>query len=272
MPTRSEMLVQAEALIDQGIGVIPLRYKAKAPMVPWRVWQNRIPPKALVRMWLQKKWPCNLGVLVDRHLVVLDFDEELAYRRWTVNYSTAAQSCTVQTYRGWHVYLYVEQPPGCTLPMTGGECKNNGYVVAPPSVHESGWQYQLVHGQELVHVSTLETVGVHVKRQSPPEQAPQADARLIETPIQRIKRSIGVAEFLGRYTELVERWDGTLLALCPFHPDTKPSLQVWPNENRCYCHSPACRAHRKCDVITCAQFLYEIELREAIYLLLGEIG
>lgn len=49
----------------------------------------------------------------------------------------------------------------------------------------------------------------------------------------RIKRSISVADFVGRYVELDSRGRG----LCPFHDDNHHSFQVHQGKNFWHCYS-----------------------------------
>lgn len=277
MYTRQDMLSRAFEWNDLGVGTIPLLYRNKSALVKWKVWAGRVPPKPLIAQWIHTSWACNLGVLLGAYgetgkLVVLDFDVVPVYINWRHRHKEEAGTYTVKTSRGWHVYFWLQDAPDKTLKMSGGEIKATGYVVGEGSVHKSGWMYANVGGSAILSVESLEQVGIIVKEEERSiEITPTATAK-VGGIVERIKDSISIVGYLSRWTDLKKRTDGTYMGICPFHTDTKPSLQVWPTERRAYCHSPQCQAHRRCDVITCAEFAMNVSTQEAIRILAHELG
>lgn len=278
--TRQELVARALAWNDLGVGCIPLAYRDKNALVKWKVWVGRVPPKPLVEQWIRHKWQCNLGVLLGgivekKTLVVLDFDQVSVYVGWRAAHKSEAKSYTVKTRRGWHVYLLMSDAPDQTLKMIGGEVKATGYVVGEGSVHESGLVYTAVSGMEILSAESLESLHIEVVCPSVPERdieiAPTSTDKTGGV-VSRIKEAIGITAYLSRWTQLSKKADGTYVGICPFHRDSHPSLQVWPKEGRAYCHSPSCRAHRRCDVITCAEFAMGVSTQEAIRILAQELG
>jgi DNA primase len=81
--------------------------------------------------------------------------------------------------------------------------------------------------------------------------------------IERLKRTVPIAEVIGRYIEL--RPSGsTLIGLCPFHEDHKPSLTVYPDRSTFHCYG--CGAHgdalsflREVEGLTFRQALQKLE-------------
>jgi len=75
-------------------------------------------------------------------LVVCDFDDDRAYARWvTSNYALAETLPSVKTSRGYHLYARCDDKKTRTL--ADGELRGEGaYVVAPPSLHPTGWRYE----------------------------------------------------------------------------------------------------------------------------------
>lgn len=280
MFTRQELVSRALAWNDLGVGCIPLVYRDKNPLVKWKVWVGRVPPKPLVEQWISNKWQCNIGVMLggkveESTLVVLDFDQVSVYVGWRAAHKWEAQSYTVKTRRGWHVYLLMADAPTQTLKMEGGEVKATGYVVGEGSVHESGHVYRAVNGSKILAVESLDSL--HIKATIP--SVPDRDIEIAPTStdktggvVSRIKDAISITAYLSRWTQLHKKADGTYVGICPFHRDSNPSLQVWPKEGRAYCHSPSCRAHRRCDVITCAEFAIGVSTQEAIRVLAQELG
>lgn len=282
MFTRQELIDRALQWHDNGVMTLPLLYREKIALVKWKVWAGKIPPKPLTEQWFRTRWQCNMGVMlgevgIDGRLIVLDFDDVAAYVAWRHKHRAESLSYTVKTSRGWHVYLWMDDAPTKTLKMPGGEVKASGYVVGEGSVHKSGWIYLSVCGHGILSVSNLESVGIDAQMPCPsPEQheieITPTSTDIVGGVVSRIKDAISITGYLSRWTDLVPKGDGTYMGVCPFHKDTNPSLRVWPKERRCYCYSPGCRAHRRCDVITCAEFALNVSTQEAIRILAHELG
>lgn len=283
MFTRQELVSRALAWHDLGVGCIPLVYRDKNALVKWKVWAGRLPPRPLIEQWVASRWQCNIGVMLgiqgeQGKLVVLDFDKAPEYVFWRSKHRGEAQSYTVKTRRGWHVYLWMIDAPVQTFKMIGGEIKATGYVVGEGSVHESGWIYRTACEGKIIVVESLASVGIKAIMPEKPEEMPEG-REITPTStdktggvVERIKDAISITGYLARWTDLRPKGDGTYVGICPFHRDTNPSLQVWPKERRAYCHSPGCKAHRKCDVITCAQLAFNVSVQEAIRILAQELG
>lgn len=280
MFTRQELVTRALQWHDLGVACIPLAYRDKNALVKWKVWAGRLPPKPLIEQWIVNKWQCNMGVMLGiKHeqgtLVVLDFDNVPEYISWRSKHKQDAASYTVKTRRGWHVYFWMQDAPNSTLKMRGGEVKATGYVVGEGSVHSSGWIYRPIGCGEILIAESLSVLGIEAEKVVRPER----DIEITPTStdktggvVSRIKEAIGILGYLSRWTNLKPKSDGTYVGVCPFHKDHNPSLQVWPKEGRAYCHSPICRAHRRCDVITCAQLAMNVSLQDAIRILAQELG
>ena len=77
-----------------------------------------------------------------------------------------------------------------------------------------------------------------------------------------IKSQLSMETVLAHYGIEVDKHDR---ALCPFHDDTRPSLQVYPKSNTVYCFSTACHHHGKAlDVIDFVMHLENCTKHEAI--------
>jgi Bifunctional DNA primase/polymerase, N-terminal len=137
------MIALREAYLAQYAGLslsaVPLRPREKRPLK--RGWQV---PNALD--WLNVPMDANVGIRtgeVSGHLTVLDFDREDLLRKWLLlsPRELAAHTIVTVTRRGFHVYARhvgiqtrtVEE--GFTILGTGS------LVVAPPSIHATGFQY-----------------------------------------------------------------------------------------------------------------------------------
>jgi hypothetical protein len=264
-----------EALEWQGMGVspIPVRYMSKAPLLPWTPWVNKVPPKPLAEMWFTRHWPCNLGLVLREGLCVVDFDERRSYQEWAAEMPHLAKSRTVHTRRGMHVYLWAAEYDPATTHFEGGEVKTNGIVIAPPSLHPSGRAY-IGFDRPILGVAGVEDLGLAIKdvpAYVPPPRNEAQERGEGTGLIAAIKQAVDIGEWLGRITTLLPHRDGTWMAVCPFHDDDEPSLQVWPHEGRCYCHAPGCVAHRRSDVIACAAWHHRVSMSDAVHILAMEL-
>jgi len=262
----------------QGINVLPIEFAGKRPLVRWSAWKDgkRRQNSKLVKRWFGKDFPrANLGIICAGGLVVLDFDHPGEYIRWTNTPEIEWTSFTVKTKRGWHVYSWVENSPERTIPMVGGDIKANGFVVAAPSVHESGFVYKILEQRPIVRVATLSDLGVEYTL--PARCLDVNDSTFLQGDssselgiVARIKQNVSVGTYLNRITNLF--WDGTnLMACCPYHDDKNPSMIVHNDEGWAYCFSPSCRAHRRMDVIDLFAAKWEIEIPDAIRMLATEV-
>ena len=130
--------------LEQGLHIVPLVPRGKKPLVPWQEFQDRPPTEEEVNSWWSR-WPdANIGVLtgVGRvPLVVVDADSAQGATWCTKNVNTP---WTVKTGKlhGRHFYLRMGDNRIPNAHFFGIDLwGHGGYVVAAPSVHESGVQY-----------------------------------------------------------------------------------------------------------------------------------
>lgn len=136
-------LERARDYVRRGFSVIPLGVGSKRPTVEWKEFQSRRPTDEELVAWFSS--PANLGIVTGSisGVDVIDVDSDDALRHAAkLGLGTVP---TVKTSKGWHFY-YTHEPgvgnfqqrddlPGIDLRAEGG------YVVAPPSIHESGASY-----------------------------------------------------------------------------------------------------------------------------------
>jgi hypothetical protein len=147
--------------LGKGLSIIPLKSpsmvshnlspkefirQCKVPLVGWKEFQNRLPTEQEVSIWFNK-WPdANIGIITGKisGLVVFDLDSEHAVQ-YAEDEGGFPDTPKVKTGKGYHHYLR----------YPGFEVRNDvrkeldidiradgGYVVAPPSFHGSGRQYE----------------------------------------------------------------------------------------------------------------------------------
>lgn len=127
----------------KGWTVIACQPRSKSPAVTeWKSFQTKKPSWEDLRKWFPGD-ANNLAILTGKGsgIVVLDVDNPDALDDYDI-----PETLTVKTAKGYHYYF---KHPGCAVsngPIKGlGDIKaDGGYVVAPPSLHETGKRYEWV--------------------------------------------------------------------------------------------------------------------------------
>lgn len=127
--------------------------QCKLPLVKWKPYQSRIATTEEVVTWFTNNPDANIGVVTGKisNLVVFDLDSQKAF-----DYAQAQggfpDTVRVKTGKGEHVW--VRHPGFFIKPDVNKKLDmdirgDGGFVVAPPSFHGSGNQYQWVGGHAL---------------------------------------------------------------------------------------------------------------------------
>jgi hypothetical protein len=147
----------AQAYLERGWSVIPIRPREKRPMIAWRRYQESSPSLDDVDAWFTR-WPsANVAIVTGAvsGLVVVDIDpghggsrslealeREHGPLRGTVEAKSGGGGRHLYfAHPGGTVHNRVDLVPGIDLRGDGG------LIVAPPSVHPSGNRYQWVSGR-----------------------------------------------------------------------------------------------------------------------------
>lgn len=123
-----------------GFSVIPLKPKSKVPSIAsWKEYQEKQADEDVVRGWFATDEHLNIGIVTGKisGIVVVDVDQELIP-------SILPPTVTVKTSKGHHLYYghHGHPVPNGTRVMENVDIRGDGgYIVAPPSIHETGWQY-----------------------------------------------------------------------------------------------------------------------------------
>lgn len=149
-----DRLAYAKSYIQRGFSVIPLRPKEKKPAIDaWKEYQSRRATEKELTAWFGNASQNNIGIVtgVISGIAVVDFDTEAALQ--FSKYNSFPTSPMVKTGKGYHAYYSYKEGvrnfqkrddlPGIDLRGDGG------YVVAPPSMHETGVVYKWVEGMGL---------------------------------------------------------------------------------------------------------------------------
>lgn len=141
---KTAMAEAAREYLQRGWSVIPLRPHDKRPLIAWHEFQTRRAHTGAVDSWWGPGTNANLGVVTGQisGLVVLDLDGEQG--RTSVRDRQLPITPIAQTGHGWHYYF---AHPGTQVDnavgiLPGVDLRGDGgYVVAPPSIHQSGARY-----------------------------------------------------------------------------------------------------------------------------------
>ncbi len=156
----SVTLQAARDYVANGFSVIPVLPHGKKPAFSWKEYQQRLPHDEELVGWFGNGTQYNIGIVTGdvSGLAVVDLDSGQAVA--FAKDHNIQPSPMVKTGRGFHVYYKTKDGirnfqqrddlPDIDLRAEGG------YVVAPPSVHESGRSYEWVKGRELGEVEMAE--------------------------------------------------------------------------------------------------------------------
>jgi hypothetical protein len=143
------VLNQALRYLKMGLSVIPLRQRGKEPLIPWTEFQTRRMTEEEAKRHFAVP-NVNIGIVTGKisGIVVIDLDgpEGLESAK-KLNIHTSVQSITGNGKHLWFrvplnaplIQNSVKTHPGLDIRGEGG------YIVAPPSVHESGKRYRWIN-------------------------------------------------------------------------------------------------------------------------------
>jgi hypothetical protein len=141
------MLKNIRQFTKQGLAVLPLSPKSKAPAIAGGV-HNATTNEAKINRYFPKNPNSNYGVAIGKEFFVLDIDGDSgkeSLRKLLKKHGGLPKTVTVQTARGEHRYFSSDgrKIKNSTGHLgTGLDVKSDGgYVVGPGSVHPSGWRY-----------------------------------------------------------------------------------------------------------------------------------
>ena len=262
------MITIALNWLKKGIAAIPVLYRDKKPAIKWERYQTQLPTENEVRSWFSANR--NLGLICGwQNLVVLDFDDWQAFYDWHPAHTEYAETYSVVTNRGVHLYFYTAEPPA-SMKLPGIDVKASGYVVAPPSIHPSGLHYTELPGRDIMRVKDLACLtGVNPVPST--QQVHLRQLRYIpnwgEDLITNIKYCYDI---LDQFPSAHPTSRGWYVTQCPFHDDHDPSFWIDTNRGLCGCFAGC--TPQPLDVIDLKAKLDGVSCEEAIQVMAGEIG
>jgi putative DNA primase/helicase len=139
---------EAARLHQLGYSVIPIRTKTKKPLVPWKKFQSVRPELGQIYSWWMESPDAGVGIVLGQisRLVVIDIDSDDGQKTLKASgvYLEEFPTSVAASSRGHHFYFsYPKECQVKTIKFTGGEIRSDGsYIIAPPSVHPDGHQYE----------------------------------------------------------------------------------------------------------------------------------
>lgn len=157
--TRAEQIGQYLAM---GFDLIPLDGKAPIPGITWAgevKYNGRPLDRKGVADLFRDNPDANVGIICGRRsgIIVVDFDVLGEQDRILGDLGLPTDTATVQTGRGLHFYYRIDRHlaiqkkglPGSDREEHGHLLGDGQYVVAPPSIHETGRVYAFLDGRDL---------------------------------------------------------------------------------------------------------------------------
>ncbi|MHC4278097.1 MAG: bifunctional DNA primase/polymerase [Planctomycetota bacterium] len=198
------MLKEALCYLEMRLSVIPVRRDKKPYLASWKDYQTRLPQEWELQEWWST-WPdANIGVVTGKvsGLVVVDVDGEHGLE--TAKRLNLPKGPTVKTGKGYHRYFCYPSNGDirnfqCRAGLNGIDLRaNGGYVVAPPSIHKSGKEYQWITPLNGALPHLPETI----LASSPEDKQPVAD--LFKGSVPEGQRNNALARIAGKL--LHEDW------------------------------------------------------------------
>ena len=164
--------------LSKGFSIIPVRPSDKNPAIDsWKIFQEHKPTEDNLKIWFGNGSQNNLGIVTGKNsgIAVVDLDSKEAVEFAKNNHFPQTPLVKTGKKEGYHLYCLYKQGsrnfqkrdnlPGIDLRSEGG------YVVAPPSIHPSGAQYQWVKGKSLDDLPLAELPEIILVK-SPEEKTP----------------------------------------------------------------------------------------------------
>lgn len=257
---------------DHGISVIPIGYYSKRPIIKsWEPYKNRLPTEFELEQWFPNELR-NIGLITGNNLVVIDFDVMEVFNYWFSLFPL--NTYMVKTRRGVHVYVIAQEPAKNYHSDLLDVKAERGYVLIPPSIHPSGYQYQVYNQADILWIDRLEDVlpksftpeperiPMHtepLKIESDPWIIADSAVTFDKDVIQAIRKQISILSMVGAEKSSSDgRW---YVSFCPFHEDHNPSF--WIDTVRGLCGCRKCNI-KEMDVINLFARLNHISNQDAI--------
>lgn len=133
--------------LSQGFNIIPIRYGEKRPLIEWKPFQTRRVSQQEIEQYFFSRPYINVGVVCGKtsgNLVIIDFDKPEVCKKVMPNIEK--ETLVVKSSKGLHVYFRTDRLINSfRIRELAIDVQGQGtYVLAPPSLHPSGKNYEFV--------------------------------------------------------------------------------------------------------------------------------
>ncbi|MBN1813649.1 MAG: bifunctional DNA primase/polymerase [Anaerolineae bacterium] len=271
--------------LDRGVELVPLKARSKVIQRGYGPRKAHIQDARAAEAWFLKAG-ANLAVVLGatRGLIIADWDDVEDYAAWRDTSGAQVDTLTERTARGYHAFFFGEGLPSAV--GDGCEFKASGVCTVSPSVHPTGALYQIVHYVPIARLGhqeactffpfLRETLARRAERQqrysastkTPVKQGIRGEGSVV-TRIKAARSTVEEMEAAG--IVLRPAGENTLVGLCPFHDDHRPSLWVYTHNGLWGCNHPGCKAAGLHDVINFRALVQGISNSAAIQQLAREL-
>lgn len=182
----SQMWEAARRYLASGFSVIPCKYK-KPTLKVWQEYQFKRPTLREVNHWFEDgESGQSIGLVlgkVSHNVVVVDLDGMAAARLFKARFSHLLETRIVfsGSRTGFHLYYRPDELPtnmNVRVEDVGGfEIRGNGqYVIAPPSPHLAGFNYQVHKDAMIMRLENMNEISDWFNSLREREQADKHDA------------------------------------------------------------------------------------------------
>jgi hypothetical protein len=166
---------------ELGFNVIPIILKSKQSLISWKEWQEKFIPKEDYEEWKKKEFVNNNCAIItgkiyrgqyrDKYVCCIDIDNKLGINEFLSHcgeiktLEELAQKTTVVQHEDTkderaHIYFITEIPlskktrisnvdTDDEIPVIEVKTDSSTYVVCPPSIHQNGYQYQIIGTKQI---------------------------------------------------------------------------------------------------------------------------
>lgn len=265
----SPSFVVSHLWLVKGFKVYPVKPQTKWMMSGYGPHAKSLQDAEDLEFWFRYRQN-NIAVSTPPNAIILDFDDVEVYSRFEAESPEAVSSYSEVTPRGGvHVFLKLDGKLPKFHPIAGLEVKQV-CCVFPSLVQGKG--YHPLNAQHIMTVHAQEALEGFVTWDEPSKPA---DRRLVSPSgniggnwgvLAEVKKKWTFLEYLALYEPelrlvLRGRW---MTGLCPFHPDTHPSLWIDNDRGVFGCH--ACGQHGDIVNFVAARRGFTTQLDAARYL------
>lgn len=157
------MLQAALKYQEMGFSIIPVK-QDKTPHIAWEKFQSERAGKGQIEKWWER-WPeANIAIIAGQTsgVDVVDADSEKGRDALNEYLPDSLMTPVSETGKGWH-YFFAHSPGLSNGVRVLNDCDvrtTGGYVIVPPSIHESGKKYVWLDGLKITDVKPAAMPGM----------------------------------------------------------------------------------------------------------------